>query len=147
MYSIPQNTPYPVPVQASFLSLPLAQAPVRAGFPSPAEDFGNQRLELSNLLVKHPLSTFMLRVRGDSMVGAGIFDGDLLVVDKMLTPQHGDIVVAEIDGDFTCKRYWARGGQIILRAENPTYPDIRPQPEQTLEIWGVVISCVKQFRA
>lgn len=127
-------------------SLPAPGSPVRAGFPSPAEDFSCARIDLAKIMVKHPQCTFLLRVRGDSMIGAGIFDGDLLVVDKYLRPQHGDIVVAEVDGDFTCKRFWARYDQVMLRAENPTYPDIRAKEGQQLEIWGVVTCAVKSFR-
>jgi len=136
------------PVAAFMPSTPLPApgSPVRAGFPSPAEDFSCARIDLAKIMVKHPQCTFLLRVRGDSMIGAGIFDGDLLVVDKYLRPQHGDIVVAEVDGDFTCKRFWARYDQVMLRAENPTYPDIRAKEGQQLEIWGVVTCAVKSFR-
>ncbi len=137
----------PVAVTMPPTPLPAPGSPVRAGFPSPAEDFSCARIDLAKLMVKHPQCTFLLRVRGDSMTGAGIFDGDLLVVDKFLRPQHGDIVVAEVDGDFTCKRLWSRYDQIMLRPENPTYPDIRPKEGQQLEIWGVVVCAVKSFRA
>ncbi|WP_315533879.1 translesion error-prone DNA polymerase V autoproteolytic subunit [Delftia acidovorans] len=146
---MPHHIPLSRPVAASMspTMLPAPGTPVRAGFPSPAEDFACARLDLAKLIVKHPQCTFLLRVRGDSMTGAGIFDGDLLVVDKFLRPQHGDIVVAEVDGDFTCKRLWSRYDQIMLRPENPTYPDIRPKEGQQLEIWGVVVCSVKSFRA
>ncbi|WEM01043.1 LexA family protein [Delftia tsuruhatensis] len=136
----------PVAATMPAMPLPAPDSPVRAGFPSPAEDFSCARIDLAKIMVKHPQCTFLLRVRGDSMIGAGIFDGDLLVVDKYLRPRHGDIVVAEVDGDFTCKRFWARYDQVMLRAENPTYPDIRAKEGQQLEIWGVVTCAVKSFR-
>lgn len=136
----------PVPVVPGHFVLPLASATVRAGFPSPAADFAITRINIGEELVQHPLCTFILRVTGNSMEGAGIFDGDLLVVDKYLKAEHGDIVIAEIDGEFTCKRLHMRAGQFMLRPENPTYPDIRPKDGQCIEIWGVVTSSVRRFR-
>lgn len=136
----------PTPAEANALVLPLASSRVHAGFPSPAEDFSHARIDLARELVAHPQCTFILRVSGDSMTGAGILDGDILVVDKYLKPEHGDIVVAEIDGEFTCKRLILRNDQLILRAENPTYPDIRPKDGQTITIWGVVTNSITQHR-
>lgn len=141
---IPFNQPQPL--NSFTLYLPLAVSKVRAGFPSPADDFACTRIDLGKELVKHQNCTFILRVSGDSMEGAGIFNDDLIVVDKYLKPESGDIVVAVVDGEFTCKRLILRPGQVILKAENPTYPDIRFKDEQTLEIWGVVTSAVKRFR-
>lgn len=146
MYSTSLPLNVPVPIQDTPLVLPFVGSKVRAGFPSPADDFAAARIDLASELIFHPQCTFILRLQGDSMEGAGMFDGDLLVVDKYLRPRHGDIVVAELDGEFTCKRLHMRNDQIILRPENPTYPEIRPKPGQTLEIWGVVTSCVKRFR-
>jgi DNA polymerase V len=146
MYSEKMNFSNPVPISVSEQWLPLVTYSVRAGFPSPAEDFCAQRLELNTMLVKHPETTFMVRVRGDSMVNAGIFDNDILVVDKLVRPQHNDVVVAIVDGEFTCKRYCCLNGKVILRAENPTYPDIRLREDQIMEIWGVVTNAIKQFR-
>jgi len=142
MYST--NTPQPI--EASEVFLPMAASKVRAGFPSPADDFAQTRIDIAKLLIFHPSCTYFLKLAGDSMIGAGLFDGDLLVVDKYMRPKHGDIVVAELDGEFTCKRYLCRNGTFLLHPENPTYPDIRPKPEQTIEIWGVVTSSVKRFR-
>lgn len=146
MYSTPTIPNSPVPVEQTALVLPFIDAKVRAGFPSPAADFAVARIDLAKELIIHPQCTFILRLQGDSMIGAGMFDGDLLVVDKYLRPNHGDIVVAEVDGEFTCKRLFMRNDMLILQPENPTYPDIRPKPGQTVEIWGVVTSCVKRFR-
>jgi DNA polymerase V len=118
---------------------------VQAGFPSPAEDLGAQRLNLSDLLVTHPQATFYVQARGSSMEGHGIFDGDILVVNKALTPHHNQIVVAIVDGEFTVKQLYQRSGRIRLKAGNPTYPDIIPKDGQTIETWGVVVACIKRF--
>ena len=118
---------------------------VRAGFPSPAEDFLIQRVDLMAKLVKHPQATYLIRVRGESMREAGIFDGDVVMVDRAIKPRHGQIVVAVVDGDFTIKQLHQRQGQVKLKAANPTFPDITPKDGQTLEIWGVVTSSIKQF--
>lgn len=137
----------PVPISLLPLILPLAGDRVQAGFPSPAEDFNCKRIDLTEQLVQHPQATFLLRVRGDSMREAGIFDGDVLVVDKAIRPQHRHIVVAVLDGgDFTVKYLHKRAGQVRLVAANPTYPDIVPRDGQTLEIWGVVTASIKQFK-
>ncbi|OVE49570.1 error-prone repair protein UmuD [Chromobacterium violaceum] len=127
-------------------SLPLVLAPVRAGFPSPADDYLDDNINLHDYLVTDPPATFFVRVRGDSMIGAGIDNGDLLVVDKGLAPAHGDIVVAVIDGEFTVKRLYCRAGACVLTPENPSYPPITLQPGQELLVWGVVTGAVKRFR-
>ena len=118
---------------------------VCAGFPSPAEDLGAQRIDLTQVLITHPQATFLLRAHGHSMMDAGIFDGDILVVNRALTPRHNHIVVAVVDGDFTVKRLHSQAGGIKLRAANPTFPDIVPHDGQLLEVWGVVTACIKQF--
>ena len=105
-----------------------------------------KRVDLMEQLIQHPQATFMLRVRGDSMRDAGIFDGDVVLVDRAITPAHGQIVVAVIDGEFVCKSLYQRAGRIKLRAANVTFADIVPKDGQTLEIWGIVIAAIKQFR-
>lgn len=125
--------------------LPLATATVRAGFPSPAADFGETRIDLVAELIAHPQATYLLRVRGLSMVDAGLGDNDIIVVDRALKPSSGNIVVAVVDGDFTVKFLHMRAGRIKLKAANPTFPDIVPKDGQTVEVWGVVTACVKQF--
>lgn len=125
--------------------LPLATATVRAGFPSPAADFGETRIDLVAELIAHPQATYLLRVRGLSMVDAGLGDNDIIVVDRALKPSSGNIVVAVVDGDFTVKYLQMRAGRIKLKAANPTFPDIVPKDGQTVEVWGVVTACVKQF--
>jgi DNA polymerase V len=119
---------------------------VPAGFPSPAEDFQAKRIDVLERLVKHPQATYSMTVRGESMREAGIFDGDVLLVDRAIKPSHGQIVVAVVDGDFTCKQLWQRGGRLKLKAANPTFADITPTEGQTVEVWGVVIASIKQFK-
>ena len=118
---------------------------VCAGFPSPAEDLGAQRIDLSQMLITHSQATYFLRASGHSMVEDGIFDNDILVVDRAIKPRHNHIVVAVVDGDFTVKRLYQRLGRVKLKAANPTFPDIVPKEGQTIEVWGVVTSSIKQF--
>ncbi|MCY1168190.1 Protein UmuD [compost metagenome] len=118
-----------------------------AGFPSPAADFAVKRLDLSELLITHPAATFMWKCSGVSMIGLGIFDKDILIVNRALVPpRHLDIVVAEIDGDFTVKQYFLRNGTVQLRAANPTYPPILFKDGQTMTVCGVVTAAIKRFR-
>mgnify|MGYP002776341468 CR=1 FL=1 len=126
--------------------LGLAESPTRAGFPSPAADHRIQRVDLNAELVQHEEATLLVRVRGESMRDVGIFDGNLLVVDKSLTPVHGDIVVAILDDEFTCKKLYHRDGLVKLQPANPDFPEIVPQEGQELRIWGVVTSTVTRFR-
>jgi DNA polymerase V len=135
----------PVPIsQAPLLAL-LLTSKVCAGFPSPAEDLGGQRIDLTQMLITHAQATYFLRASGHSMMEAGIFDNDILVVDRAIKPRHNHIVVAVVDGDFTVKQLHQRAGRIKLKAANPTHPDIVPKEGQTLEVWGVVTSSIKQF--
>lgn len=146
MYSHRLLSGMPLFLSASPLELPLADCSVRAGFPSPAEDFSGRRLDIAELLVEHPQATFILRVAGPSMQEYGIDDGDLIVVDRALHARNGSIVVAIVDGDFTVKALHQVNGIFKLKAGNPIYPEIVPKDGQDLEIWGVVTSCVKRFR-
>lgn len=118
---------------------------VCAGFPSPAEDLGAQRIDLTALLVTHAQATYFLKASGQSMVDAGIFDGDIMIVDRAIKPRHGHIVVAVVDGDFTVKRLYQRAGRVKLRAANVTFPEIVPKDGQTIEVWGVVTATIKRF--
>lgn len=130
-------------------SLPLhvldLMATVRAGFPSPAEDLGAKRVDLTAQLVKHPQATFLLRARGDSMRDAGIFDGDVLVVDRAIRPRSSHVVIAVVDGEFVCKTLAMRAGRMKLKAANPGFPDIVPKEGQTIEVWGVVLHAIKSM--
>jgi DNA polymerase V len=124
----------------------LMNTSVRAGFPNPAEDAGGIGLDLNDLLVKHPLSTYYLRVEGNSMTGASIASGDIVVVDKSLEPRSGDIVVAAVEGEFTLKRLKKQGSQAWLLAENPDYPPIALHEATDASIWGVVTYIVHKIR-
>ena len=135
----------PVPVPDAPLWVNTAQVSVAAGFPSPAEDHLIERIDLMKQLVRHPQATFFVRVAGDSMQGAGILNGSVVLVDKAIRPTHGHIVIAVVDGDFTCKRLHTRGGLLRLKPENPTYPDLVPREGQSVEIWGVVVACIHQY--
>lgn len=135
----------PVLVSAVPLQGLLLKNRVCAGFPSPAEDLGAQRIDLAEILIKHPQATYFLRASGHSMVEAGIFDNDILVVDRAIKPRHNHIVVAIVDGDFTVKQLYQRAGRIKLKAANPTFPEINPKEGQTIEVWGVVSSVIKMF--
>lgn len=129
-----------------FLPLPMAATRLPAGFPSPAEDFSVRRHDLNELLITHPLATFFWTVSGTSMVDAGIFHGDIVVVNKALTPVHRDVVVAEVDGEFTIKYLYQRLGRVKLVPANPTFPEITFKDGQELRICGVVTSTIKRFR-
>jgi DNA polymerase V len=129
----------------SHLALPMAGSKIAAGFPSAAEDFIEGKLDLNDLLVKRPTATFYVRVAGESMRDAGIFPGDILVVDRGENPKHGHVVVALVNGELTVKRLYRKGKTIRLDAENPAYPNIAIQGETELTIWGVVRANVHQF--
>lgn len=137
--------PVPQLLEVPSVWLQEIEATVRAGFPSPAEDLGASRIDVLQHLILHPAATYVLRVRGDSMREHGIFDQDILLVDRAIRPKHGHIVVANLDNEFVVKLLWKRNGSIKLKAGNPTYPDIVPKDGQTLEVWGVVLTSIKKF--
>lgn len=116
------------------------------GFPSPAESWSEQVLNLHEHLIHKPSSTFFVRVDGDSMTGAGIYKGDLLIVDRSLEARHGSIIVAVVDGEFTLKRLIKRNGEIFLHAENSKYSDLKIESEMNFEIWGVAIHNIHDLR-
>lgn len=116
----------------------LLRSKVPAGFPSPADDYVEQRISLDEHMIEHRESTFFMRVAGDSMRGRGIFDGDLLVVDRALPATHGCVVIAVVDGEFTVKQLLHTPNGHILRAAHPDYADMHIKPEQDFSIWGVV---------
>lgn len=123
---------------------PFFLARISAGFPSPADDYVESALDLNAYLVRNPAATFMVRVGGDSMAGAGIADGDLLVVDRSAEAVHGRIVVAVLDGELTVKRLHIRRNVRLLVPENPKYQPLRIEPGQELQIWGVVTGVIKR---
>jgi DNA polymerase V len=119
-------------------SIPLFELGVKAGFPSPAEEEMSKPLNLNDHLIPHPASTFFVRVDGDSMNGAGIFSGDLLIVDKSLKAVSGKIIVALLNGEFTVKRLILQQNHILLQAENPKYKTIKINQSEDFSVWGVV---------
>ena len=138
------NPPAPVvltivPYQASAPSpIPLFETRISAGFPSPAEDYLDRSLDLNDLVVKHPAATFFVRVDGDSMVGAGIHSGDVLVVDRALDPTDNRVVVAVINGNFTVKRVQKLEDRLFLVPESPHLDPFEITPEMDFSVWGIV---------
>ncbi len=120
------------------LKRPLFACSVSAGFPSPAEDYIEGKLDLNELMVANPSATFFVRVAGDSMIGVGIHHNDILVVDRSLEPTSGKVVIAVVNGELTVKRLVKNGESVCLKAESPDYPDIHMAEGTTCEIWGVV---------
>lgn len=131
------------PLSHQVLPLPFYSTPVPAGFPSPAEEHLGETLDLHELLVRRPAATFFVRVRGGSMREAGILDGDILVVDRSLTPASGRIVVAALDGELTVKTLERAGTRVRLLPANPDYLPLEVGELQQLEVWGVVIGVVR----
>jgi DNA polymerase V len=118
---------------------------ISAGFPSPAGDYVEDGLDINNYLVQNKPATFMFTVRGESMIVAGIHDGDKVVVDKALKAKHKDIVVAVVDGEYTIKRLYKYKGRIELRPENPDYQAITFSEGHELQIWGVVVGVIRRY--
>jgi len=133
----------PIPLVSGPLLVNLLPGSVSAGFPSPAEDHAVKRIDVLEHLVKHPQATYQLRVRGESMRDIGIFDNDVLLVDRAIAPRNGHVVVAVVDGEFVCKTLWQRAGRMKLKAANVTFADIVPKDGQEIEIWGVVVASIK----
>lgn len=123
---------------ATSLSLPLFLARVQAGFPSPADDYVDKKLDLNEFLVEHPAATFFVRVSGDSMQDAGVADGDVLVVDRAIEPRHGRIVIASVNAELTVKRIREQNGRLFLAPENPDYAPTEITEDTDFEVWGVV---------
>ena len=115
------------------------------GFPSPAEDYIDRPLDFNELLIEHPAATFAIRIEGESMTGAGIYQSDIAVVDRAREPVNGNVVLALVDGAFTVKRYLIRDGAVWLQAENPAFPDIPIGDGQALEVWGVITRSIRML--
>jgi len=130
------------PDTSTAISCPIYMSSVEAGFPSPAEDYIEGTLDLNKHLIKHPASTFFVRVSGDSMIKAGIFPDDILIVDRSLEPVDKKIVIAVLDGELTVKRLRYRDKLIFLEPENPEYQPIKITEDDSLEIWGVVTNVI-----
>lgn len=136
---------YPAAVSQQVVTLPLYDDRVPAGFPSPAADYIDKPIDLNELLIAHPAATYFVRVAGDSMVGIGIFDGSLLLVDSSIRPKHNDIIIACLGGEFTVKRYITHPRTMLL-AENPAYPPIELREGEDLETFGVVKFVINEAR-
>ncbi|CAM2887237.1 Protein UmuD [Methylobacterium mesophilicum] len=128
------------------MPVPLLAQPVRAGFPSPADDFIEEEIDLQRLLIANRPATFLVRVAGDSMMLAKLFDGDLAVVDRSLTPRNGDIVVVDIDGERSFKVWRRQGPRISLSFANPRFPEFQLSPGAEVEVWGVVSGSINPRR-
>ncbi len=127
---------------SSFFAFPLFECTVSAGFPTPADDHTERSLDLNNHLINNPSATFFVRASGDSMIHAGIFDGDLLIVDKSIKADNGKIVIAAINGDLTVKRLVYKTGKVFLAPENPRYRTIELTSDIETVIWGVVTNVI-----
>ena len=118
---------------------------ISAGFPSPAADYVEEGLDLNDYLVRNKPATFMFTVKGDSMIGASIEEGDKVLVDRAQHPKHGDIVVAVVDGEYTIKRLFKHMDRVELRPENPAYPPIIFHDGAELIVWGTVVGVVRRY--
>ena len=118
---------------------------VSAGFPSPADDFVSFDLNLHDYIVNNPISTFCIRVTGDSMINIGIFSGDILIIDKSIKPRNNHIILAVLDGEFLLKRLNFQEGNVVLKAENKYYRPIFVNRNRDFKVWGVVIASIKKF--
>jgi DNA polymerase V len=127
-------------------ALPLVNGGISAGFPSPAQDHLDLKLDLNKELIANPLSTFFGRVSGQSMKDAGILDGDLLVIDKSLDPNNGDIAVCFLDGEFTLKRLRMEADAVYLDPANPQYPSLKVTEDNHFCIWGIVTYTIRDHR-
>lgn len=142
------QTPVPVPLAQAlqrYLHIHFSHK-IAAGFPSPASDYMEPGLDLNEYLVANKAASFMFTVSGDSMAGAGIMDGDKVVVDRSVRPVHGKIVIAVVNSEYTLKRLFNFNGVLELRAENAAYRAIRMEEGTELEIWGVVVGVVRKYR-
>lgn len=134
-----------IPDYSTDLSLPFVDAGIRAGFPSPADDFIELSIDLNKHLIKHKDTTFFATVKGHSMKNAGIYDGDLLIIDKSLEPQNDKIAICQIDGEFTVKRIKIERNVVWLIAENEDFEPIKVTRDNELIIWGIVTASIKKF--
>lgn len=131
------------PDLSSSLPLPYAEQGVQAGFPSPAQDYLGESIDLNHELIRHPAATFYARVDGESMIDDGIDPGDILVIDRSIEPADGDLAVCAIDGDFTLKRISLHDGQVWLIPSNESFDPILVTPDARFEVWGVVTYTIK----
>ena len=131
-----------LPASTKKCERPLFMVPVSAGFPSPADDYVEGKLDLNSHLIKNPASTFFVRVAGDSMIDAGIHPDDILIVDRALEPVDKKVVIAIIEGDMIVKRMRIKAGEIYLVPENDRYAPVQIKKEMEFEVWGVVTNVI-----
>ncbi|MBQ3239912.1 MAG: translesion error-prone DNA polymerase V autoproteolytic subunit [Akkermansia sp.] len=135
------------PAENNSLDIPFFNESVAAGFPSPAVGELNGTLDLNEYCIRHPSATYFIRARGESMIGVGIGDGDILIVDRSLTARNGDIIIAAVSGEFTVKRLEKLpNSPVRLIPENPDFSPITITPELNAEFFGVVTHCLKKMR-
>jgi len=130
---------------AKVISLPLYLDRISAGFPSPADDYIDAELDLNRYMIRNPPDTFMVRVTNDALAGAGILDGDVLIVDRSIGPRHGMIVVTVVNGEMCVRRLNRKSGHWVLDPENKDFQPLRIRPGQDLDIWGVVTGMVRKY--
>ena len=135
-----------IPIKKNTISLPLFANRVACGFPSPADDYLESTIDLNDLLISNVPSTFLIYATGESMINAGIMDGDILIVDRSLKPKHKDIIVAIINGDFLVKRLYMQDSKVWLCSENRNFPKIEINSNTNFEIWGVVTNAIHRLR-
>lgn len=138
MFSEEVSTPQPVFVSDVGVLLDVCAWKVPAGFPSPAADHAQERIDLNKQLIRNKEATYIFRVKGDSMIGAGIYEGDALLVDRSMDPKHNNIVIAQLNNEFTVKRLYRRGGVVKLVPENNMYLPRLIKEEDDFVVWGVV---------
>ena len=140
------ETTAPLPCEArSHQRVPVYQCPLQAGFPSPAEDYLDRPLDFNELLIAHPAATFAVRVSGESMIGLGIFPGDIAVIDRALTAQNGSVILAVLDGAFTLKILRRKGERVWLEAANPAFKLVEISESSQFEVWGVVRHAIRML--
>lgn len=145
MYVEELSLPQPVFVSDVSIMLDVCGWRVPAGFPSPAADHTQERIDLNKQLIRNKEATYIFRVKGDSMTGAGIYEGDALLVDRSMDPKHNNIVIAQLNNEFTVKRLYRRGGVVKLIAENPIYPPRLIKEEDDFIVWGVVTNNIHKL--
>lgn len=131
---------------SSLLPLPYADGGIQAGFPSPADNYITETIDLNKELVRHPAATFYGRVSGDSMIEEGIEPGDILIIDRSIEPDSGDLAVCCIDGEFTLKRIKLEKNRVWLIPSNEMFDPILVTPENEFSVWGVVTHTIKAYR-
>jgi len=141
--SVKNNLTFFIPDVENTRELPYFSSGIKAGFPSPAADFDESKISLDRVLVKNQEATFYAKASGTSMIGAGIDDGDIMVIDRSLEPQNNKIAVCCIDGEFTVKRIKKTKGEVVLMPENKDYQAIKVTEDNELIIWGIVTYVIK----